>query len=294
MENQRSNLQFKYYFYIILAGVCWGLTGTLQRLAPEGASSLTIGSVRMTGAGFLLLIYTLLRSGFTVFRRHWDWGGLLIAALAQVMYQLCFFSAVRLTGVALGTMIAVGTSPIIAGLLGRFLYREPLTGRWYFSTAVAVLGCSMLVLGNAAKDIRVDFLGCLLALGASVSYTFVGVGLRRIKGDDPLQAATLIFSLAGLAVLPLLVIDNTSWMASPHGISIVLVLSVVATILPMYFFAAGVQKIAFGRAYTLSLTEPLTASLLAVFLLGEKMSLISVLGAFLIFFSIYILSGLSK
>jgi len=56
------------------------------------------------------------------------------------------------------------------------------------------------------------------------------------------------------------------------------------------FFAAGVQKISLGRAYTLSLSEPLTASLLAVFILREKMAPVSVAGAALIFFSIYILS----
>lgn len=284
----------KYYLYVILAGICWGLTGTLQRLSPEGASSLTIGSVRMVAAGIFLVAYTVVKDGFSMFRRRWDLGGLLIAATGQAMYQLSFFSAVRLTGVAMGTVIAVGASPAIAGLFGRFLFKEPLTKTWYISTAIAVIGCAMLVFGNSVGEITVNYLGCFLAFCAAFSYTFMGLGLRKLGNRGVIQVATMVFSLAGLFVLPLLVIGDISWMMSLHGMSVVLTLAVVATILPMVFFAAGVQNIPFGRAYTLSLTEPLTASLLAVFLLNERISFISAFGAFLLFVSILILARATK
>lgn len=285
---------FKYYLYVIMAGICWGFTGTLQRLSPEGASSLTIGSIRMTAAGAMLLIYTIVKDGFSIFRQRWDLGGLLIAASGQVMYQLSFFSAVRLTGVALGTMIAVGMSPMIAGLFGRFLFKEPLTKTWSASTIIAVVGCAMLVFGNDTGEIRVNYPGCLLAFCAAFSYTFMGLGLRKMGRHGATEITTLVFSLAGLLVLPLLIIGDTSWMMSLRGMTIVLVLTVVATILPMTLFAIGVSRITFSRAYTLSLTEPLTASLLAVFLLNERITLISVLGAALLFISIFILARTPK
>lgn len=278
----------KYYLCVIAAGMCWGLTGTLQGLAPQGASSLTIGSARMASSGFFLLLFMLAKRDFSIFRQRWDVPGLFIAALAQAAYQLFFFSAVRLTGVALGTMIAIGASPAIAGLLGRFFFKERLPMTWYISTVLAVAGCAMLIFGGGG--LRVDFPGCILALGAAVSYTFVGVGLRRVGNRDAVQTATFVFTIAGAAMLPLLALSDTSWIASLHGLSIVLVISIVASILPLMLFTAGVQKIPLGRAYTLSLTEPLTASLLAVIVLNEQMSALSAAGAALVFVSIYILS----
>lgn len=292
MEEASQNKQplFKYYIYVVIAGVCWGLTGTLQRLAPETASSLTIGAIRVTGAGFFLLIYTVAREGFSMFRERWDLGGLLIAAFGQIMYQLTFFSAVRLTGVALGTMIAVGASPAMAGFLGRMLFKEPLTRSWYLSTGIAVAGCSLLILGGSAGELSADFLGCLLALAAAFSYTFMGLGLRKIGDHGAAQTITLVFSLSGLLGLPILALSDTSWMLSLRGIGVILALVIAATILPMALFSISVHKIPFSRAYTLSLTEPLTASLLAVCFLGEKVTLSWMLGAVLLFSSICLLT----
>lgn len=285
---------FKYYILVIFAGMCWGMTGMLQALAPEGASSVTIGSVRMVGAGFLLLIYSLVTGGFSIFRLKLGRSGILITAVAQVAYQMSFFSAVRLTGVALGTMIAVGTSPAVAGLLGRLFYSEKLTRRWYFSTAVAFVGCAMLIFGGAREGVTVNLRGCALAVMASLSYAFFGVGLKKTGKADAVQVAALVFTAAGLLSMPVLVLGDSSWMFSVRGMLVILVLCVVSTILPLIFFARGVRRVPLGNAYTLSMTEPLTAFLLAVFLLNERIPPVSVLGAALVLFSIYTLASVSK
>src|ERR1700685_4509757 len=41
------------------------------------------------------------------------------APVAVACYQLCFFSAVRLTGVAIGTVVAIGSAPVFTGLISR-------------------------------------------------------------------------------------------------------------------------------------------------------------------------------
>lgn len=289
MSEKRESL-FKYYLFVILAGTCWGMTGTLQALAPEGANSATIGAVRLFVAGVLLLAYALFSGGLAIFQLKISRWALFIIAAAQLAYQMSFFTAVRMTGVALGTMIAIGLSPAVAGLMGRLFYGESLTRRWYFATAAALFGCTMLILGRSQANMEVNLLGCLLAAVAALSYSFIGVGLRVAGKADAVQVTSLSIALAGLFALPVLVVGDSSWMASLHGVSVVLVLSTIATIAPMVLFARGVQKIQLGSAYTLSMAEPLTASLLAVFLLRERLPLISLLGAALMLCSLYILA----
>ncbi|MDL2297641.1 DMT family transporter [Synergistaceae bacterium OttesenSCG-928-D05] len=289
MTDPKQTPDLKYYFFVVAAGVCWGFTGTLQALAPAGASSLTIGSIRLVMAGSLLLLFSLFKDRSSIFKERWNIRGLLIAAAGQVAYQLSFFSAVRLTGVALGTMIAIGMAPVMAGFLGLFFFRERLTIKWAFSTAVAITGCALLIFGTAHGVSRVSAVGCGLAFFAAFGYTLTGVGMRMIGKRDPIQSVALINTLSGIAVLPILIYLDTSWMFTVRGAMVVLILSIVSTMIPMMLFNKSVQHIALGSAYTLSLTEPLTASMLAVFLLGERLTFVSASGAALIFLSIYFL-----
>jgi DME family drug/metabolite transporter len=149
----------------------------------------------------------------------------------------------------------------------------------------------MLAFGNTGGPLRIDFWGCALALLAALTYALMGVGIRVIGEHDPIEVISIMTAISGLAVLPILIAGDTAWMFSAHGLGIVLVLCVVSTILPMALFTRAVQFVPLGRAYTLSLTEPLTASTLAVFVLGEKISLTSAIGAALILFSVCMLTS---
>ena len=88
---------------------------------------------------------------------------------AVAVYQLAFFAAVDRTGVAVGTVVALGSAPAIAGVAGRLVDGEPLTGRWAAATALACAGVLLLVLGGGA-DASVDPLGIMLAVVSGTGY----------------------------------------------------------------------------------------------------------------------------
>ena len=72
--------------------------------------------------------------------RLWDGAAalprrrLLLAAAATAAYQLCFFGGVRLAGVAIGTVVGVGSGPVWGGLLGWFGRHERPGRRWAVAT----------------------------------------------------------------------------------------------------------------------------------------------------------------
>ena len=135
---------------VLAAGMCWGTTGTIQAFAPEGASSLTVGSARVVFSGIVLMLFMLAKRGRGLFAGGWCVRGVLLAAAGLAAYQLTFFTAVRMTGVAVGTMVAIGAAPPVAGICGRLFFGERLSARWYAATALAVAGCVMLVLGGSS------------------------------------------------------------------------------------------------------------------------------------------------
>ena len=103
---------------VIGAGMCWGTTGTTQALTPPGAASLSIGSARLVASGVLIVLINLFFAKGSAFSGKWLNKGVFIAAASILLYQLTFFSGVRLTGVAIGSMIAIGASPAMAGIMG--------------------------------------------------------------------------------------------------------------------------------------------------------------------------------
>lgn len=277
---------------VLVAGMCWGTTGTIQAFAPAGASSLTVGSARVVFSGVVLLLFMLAKRGRALFSGGWSVRGVVIASAGLAAYQLTFFTAVRMTGVAVGTMVAIGSAPPIAGICGRLFFGERLSPRWYAATALAVAGCVMLVLGGSSGALEVSFMGVFLAFCAAFSYTLEGVGLRMIR-KGPFDTIAVVSAVGGLMALPWLLTGETAWMLEPRGALCMTLLTFLSTVIPYTLFTIGVQNAELGVVYTLSLAEPLTAWFLSTVLLGERLSLLGSAGVATLFSGILLLA-LSK
>src|SRR3954471_18302363 len=97
---------------VLLASLCFGTTGTAQALGPDGLSPAGVGAGRiLVGGGLLVLVALLTNGGLTALPKR----PLLLAAGAVATYQLSFFAAVHDTGVAVGTIVALGSAPALAG-----------------------------------------------------------------------------------------------------------------------------------------------------------------------------------
>src|SRR5687767_4085719 len=118
---------------VLLAAICFGTTGTAQALGPD-AAPLTVGATRIAVGGLLLL---LVARAVAPAAAAWPRRELGVIAAAIAVYQLAFFAAVDRTGVAVGTVVALGSAPALAGIAGLMLDREPLTRRWAQATALA-------------------------------------------------------------------------------------------------------------------------------------------------------------
>src|SRR4051794_26155485 len=115
---------------VLLAAICFGTTGTAQALGPS-ASPVAVGAARIVLGGALL---GAIARAMRVRLPRPD-PRVLGIAVAIAVYQLSFFAAVKLTGVGVGTVVAIGRGPAAAGALGRLVNGEPLTRRWAVATA---------------------------------------------------------------------------------------------------------------------------------------------------------------
>jgi DME family drug/metabolite transporter len=271
---------------ILAAAVLWGTTGTSQALAPPESSPPVIGALRLILGGGTLAISAYLRGGLRV---H-SWPFLLTVAAGGfvALYQLAFFWAVLKTGVAVGTIVGIGSAPVFAGLL-EYVFRKRLPSRrWYLSTGIAVCGCLLLLLQSG--DVRVDLAGVLLALTAGFSYASYALAIKMLlPGRSPEDVTAVIFCLGALFLSPVLFSARLDWLGEINGWLLMLHLGILATALSYWLFASGLKTVAASTAMTLSLAEPLTAAILGIVVVGERLALIPAAGLLLILSALLLL-----
>jgi DME family drug/metabolite transporter len=264
---------------VLLAAVLFGTTGTAQALGPD-ASPLAVGAARIAvGAVLLLAAARLVRGagGAGAWSRRW----LAAAATGVAGYQLAFFAAVADTGVAVGTVVALGSAPALAGLLGRVVDGTALDAQWAACTALATAGVLLLVLGGA--DAEVSVAGIILALGAGLAYATYTVASKRLLADGhaPEQVMARGFGLAAVALAPVLVLRGGD-VLSAEGVALAFYLGAIPTALAYVLFARGLQRLGAGETATLTLAEPLTAAALGTLVLAERPGTVGIAGAALV------------
>jgi DME family drug/metabolite transporter len=280
---------------VLAAGVLWGTTGTAQAFAPPGATPLAVGAIRLLVGGTALLLFALLRRQLRP--RPWPLLPTLTVVGGIALYQVCFFAAVARTGVAVGTVVAIGSAPMLAGLLGLLLLGERPTARWLLATVLAVGGCVLRVAGPGAAQeaagagLQVDALGVLLALGAGAAYALYTIASRELLRVQPPDAVTAVAFFGGALLLgPLLFFADLSWLFEGRGLLVALHLGIVTTALAYMLYIRALLTVPTATAVTLALMEPLTAAALGVLVLGEQLTVGALGGILLLLAGLLILT----
>lgn len=269
--------------FVVLAAALWGTSGTAQAFAPGAADPLSVGVVRIGIGGAAMLAFATLSGSWAKGRgkdERWRPLPVLLCAALVASYQVLFFTGISLTGVAPGTIAAVGSLPVWAGMVDLALGKRP-DARWLGATALAVCGCALLV--GSGGSLSVDPLGvllCVVAGGGLVAFTTVAKGMLEERPHAVVMGVT--FALGAGLLSPALLFSDLSWVLSPAGLAVALELGLGATALAYILFAHGLSQVRVSTAATLSLAEPLTAGLLGVLVLGERLSPVALGGATLL------------
>ncbi|MGP4018558.1 DMT family transporter [Saccharopolyspora sp. 5N708] len=275
---------------VLLASVLWGTTGTAASFAPAAASPLAIGAATM-GVGGLLLLALAGRSALDVLRSG-QIGLLLAGAVAVAVYPLAFYSSMSLAGVAIGTVLTLGSAPVFAAILERLLDGVRLDGRWALAAAVSVLGLLLITGGGETGGGSDVVLGALLGLLGGAAYVVYSWTARRMMrgGCGSRGVMGAMFGAGALVLLPILAITGGGLLSSASGLVVAGYLAVIPMCLAYVLFGAGLRRTSTSVATTLSLLEPVVAALLGVLVVGERLGVAAWCGVGLIGIGLVVVS----
>lgn len=246
-----------------------------------------MGAVRVISAAlFLFLFNVLFKIKFipSIMKKKETY----FSALSLVLYQLFFFTGVKMTGIAVGTVLMLGSSTVFAGILGAFLIGEKPEKRWYLSSLLSITGCIILLAG---VGLELDLRGAFFSVCSGLAYSLFSVFTKKIISEyRPAAYIMTVFLISAVFSLPIIVLRHPVWIMSFNGFSVALYLGLFATALAYFLYTGGLKYTKASTAVTLSLAEPATAALLGVFLIGEDFTLYSFVGVLIIFSGLLYLS----
>ncbi len=294
---QRSGRGNRAVLEIVCAAALFGTTGTAAALGPDSASAVSVGAVRLIVGGLgLVAILSILgvsrAATFALLRRPI----VLLAGLATAVYQVAFFAGVARAGVGLGAVVAIGSGPVLVGLLSWIALRERPTRLWVIATSVCLVGLGCIVLGagsNTAGTGGEVLIGLGLVLIASfgyAAYTVIARGLI-VSGADSTSVMAAAFGLGAVVLVPVAAATSLAWIGSWSGIAMALWLGLVATTLAYVLFGRALRVLPAPTVATLVLAEPVVATLLGVVVLGERPTGLQWLGMGLVAVSLVVVGA---
>jgi DME family drug/metabolite transporter len=281
--------------FVSLAAFFWGTQGGVVTEFTDRAGSGAIETAFMaSGIGAAVL----LSAGVGIGRPWPPLGAGLLAAAAiggvVAVFIGSYFAAVSLMGIALAALVAICSAPLFTTVLAIAFLNERLTRAATVALVAGVGGTALILVGPsdvAASSGGRTVAGLLLALMAGLALAARIVLIRGLVARiHPLQLAALSWCGAAIFLGALVVVRSRGLGSVAAGWPWLLYLGIVAMTFGPMLHAAGIQRISSIPAAIAGLLEPLTATVVALVIFDEHLTIISWVGAALILLAVIILA----
>ncbi|MBN1921908.1 MAG: EamA family transporter [Anaerolineae bacterium] len=270
---------------IILSAAAFGTLPILGRYAyADGMDALTILFIRFSLAAALMVFWLIIRhERLPRGAALWKLAGM--GGLGYVGQAFAFFTALRYASAGLVSLLLY-LYPVFVTLLAVLLLHEPFTRIKAGALLIALIGTTLTV-----GPLQGQALGIALAIAAAVIYSaYIIIGANVLRETSSLQSSTVIFAAAGTSAGALMLINGPQFPTTTRGWITILAMVLVATLIAIVTFLAGLKRIGPTNAAMLSTLEPGITVLLASWLLHETLRPISLLGGGLILAAVLLLT----
>jgi drug/metabolite transporter (DMT)-like permease len=270
---------------VVLSAAAFGTLGILGRYAyADGLDTTTILFFRFTLSAVVLAVYQAIR------RQSFPRGLTLIqlvgmGALGYVGQAYCYLTALKYASPGLVALLLY-LYPVFVVILSALWLNARITGIKILALGLGLIGLTLTV-GPEGGQLP----GILLGISAAGIYSlYIIVGARVMVQVSAVQSSTVIFASAGAMSALLMAVNGPQLPASTLGWSVIGLIVLVATVLPVVAFLIGLERIGPTNAAMLSTSEPAVTVLLAALLLGETLNPISLLGGGLILAAVLLIT----
>jgi drug/metabolite transporter (DMT)-like permease len=271
--------------FIAISAASFGTLAIFGRYAyANGLDTFTLLFLRFTFsailmAGMLIIRHESLPRGRTLARL------IGMGALGYVGQSFCYLTAIKYASAGLVALLLY-LYPTFVGILSVIFLKDRLNRLKVIALGLATLGAALTTNPQGGQ-----WVGILLALSAAVIYSvYIIVGAGVMQQVSAVQSSVVIFASAGLVFGFLTAINGPHWPVTSAGWLAVAGVTIIATVVAVVSFLAGLKLIGPTDASMLSTLEPVVTVLLAAILFGETLQPITLIGGGLILAAVLLLT----
>ena len=271
--------------YLLVAGsfLIMGMIGALVDWATAPESALLV--LRFATAGLVLGVVFARRRPLAGAADRSVWPRLLLMAAVDAFTLLLFFVAIRGTSVAIGMFLQF-LAPVWVALIAPRVFRARTEAIVYPALAIALAGLAVILTPSLlGEGIKLSPWGVAAGLLAGFGYAAFQLVVKDLT--KRVSAVTIVFTEAWLDALILLPL--ALWQTVGAGYQLTtrdlvsgIILGVVCTALAYLMWTYGMGMIKVQHSSILGYLEPVSAPIYALLLLGQGISVWTVIGGALI------------
>lgn len=277
------------YALIALMVVLWSGNYVVAKIALREFPPLLLGALRITLAGLLMIPVYLSRG------RNWSRSDIPIllgmGILGVTVNQVFFILGMSRTTVAHSSII-IGTTPVLVLAIAGALRMERITLTKMGGMGLALAGVAILQGFRSHSQAGVTVLGDFFMFLAALAFAlFTVMGKRVSLQHDAITVNTFAYVGGALALLPITLWQsrNISVAAiSPAGWASVAYMALFPSVLCYFIYYYALKRISASRVSAFSYLQPLLAILMAVAILGERLTWPIAAGGAVIFAGVFL------
>jgi drug/metabolite transporter (DMT)-like permease len=270
---------------IVISAASFGTLAIFGRYAyAAGLDIFTLLFLRFTFSALLMAVLLIFR------RESLPRGGTLgrlvgMGALGYVGQSFSYLTAIKYASAGLVALLLY-LYPTFVAVLSTIFLKEKINRVKIIALGLASLGAAL-----TANPQGGQWTGILLALSAAAIYSvYIIVGTGVMQQVSAVQSSTVIFTAAGIVYGALTAINGPHWPVTSAGWLALAAVTLIATVIPVATFLAGLKRIGPTDASMLSTLEPVVTVLLAALLFGEALPPVTLLGGGLILAAVLLLT----
>ncbi|TAD90426.1 MAG: hypothetical protein EAZ99_06155 [Alphaproteobacteria bacterium] len=286
--------------FVLLAAILWGFSAFTKKWLLAYIDPLTLMVLNSIATALtLVFVWTRPVAALSSFKRF-AWFFLGLAFFGTTIGTTLLYAAIDNLDLAVASIVGK-IQPVFVIILAAMFLRERIFLSDCLLSLAAIIGAILVTIRSPADLLtisHVTVIGLSAAVGSSIGWSISGVIGRHLSSHEqsptPSEITFFRYLLGAIIVTPLVdfpALQNVDqrWEYDwPFGAAVV-VLAFLTTTLPAWFYYKGLKTVSAGYASVIELFSPLTAILLGVVFLGERLSIWQWTGGLIVLASITVM-----